>query len=268
MKGKLQFIFLIMVSIFLFSCSQNNADISNDHVTNNNDEVVNNNELNDHVNKDDENNQVENDEEDNEVALWRQAYEAADDDITVLVNKEVELEEDDHPEDLVTVDVPTVLDNPEVKQMREEAAQALKEMFEAAKADRLKLYARSGFRSYQTQVQLFNNYVSQHGEAEANRYSARPGQSEHQTGLTMDVTAESANLDLTRDFNETEEGKWLANHAHQYGFIIRYPEGKEEITGYIYEPWHIRYLSVDLATAVYNSGLTYEEFLDIINEEH
>src|SRR5699024_9194614 len=136
MKGKLQFIFLIMVSIFLFSCSQNNADISNDHVTNNNDEVVNNNdindhvnkddknnadiyndhvtnnndevvnnnELNDHVNKDDENNQVENDEEDNEVALWRQAYEAADDDITVLVNKEVELEEDDHPEDLVTVD--------------------------------------------------------------------------------------------------------------------------------------------------------------------
>ncbi|WP_035618184.1 M15 family metallopeptidase [Lacticigenium naphthae] len=181
--------------------------------------------------------------------------------LAVLVNKEYSLEEDYIPEDLVTVEVPTVLENPEIKQLRKEAAMALKEMFDAAIQENILLHARSGYRSYQTQVQLFNNYVSKHGEEAASRYSARPGESEHQTGLAMDVTSESVNYQLTEEFGETAEGLWLKEHAHEYGFIIRYPQGKEKITGYLYEPWHLRYVSEGLALEINESGLTYEEYL-------
>ena len=135
-------------------------------------------------------------------------------------------------------------------------------MFEDAEEEGIKLYARSGYRSYQTQVSLFNNYAAQHGEEEANKFSAKPGQSEHQTGLVMDVTAQSVGLQLSEELGETDEGIWLAENAHNYGFIIRYPKDKEEITKYVYEPWHIRYIGVDLATLVYNSGLSYEEFVE------
>jgi len=181
--------------------------------------------------------------------------------ISVLVNKEYSLPEDYIPENLVTVDVPTVLPNPEIKQMREVAADALKEMFDAAETSGIVLHARSGYRSYQTQVQLFQNYASTHGEEAANKYSARAGESEHQTGLVMDVTSDSVNNQITSEFGETEEGQWVRGNAHEYGFIIRYPEGKSDITGYVYEPWHLRYLGEELATDVYESGLTYEEYL-------
>ncbi len=181
--------------------------------------------------------------------------------VAVLVNKQYSLPEDYVPSDLVTVEVPTVLPNPEIKQMRIEAADALKDMFEAAEESGIILHARSGYGSYQTQVQLFQNYTESHGEEAANKYSARAGESEHQTGLVMDVTSESVNLQISTEFGETEEGQWVSEHAHDYGFIIRYPEGKTDVTGYIYEPWHIRYLGVDLATEVHESGLTYEEYL-------
>jgi len=190
--------------------------------------------------------------------------ENSDDDptITALVNKEHSLEDNYAPDDLVTVDVPTVLENPEVNQLREVAADALKDMFNEAKESGIYLHARSGYRSYETQVQLFQNYVEQHGEEAANRYSAKPGQSEHQTGLVMDVTSESMNFQLDESFDETKEGKWLRDHAHEYGFIIRYPKDGEDMTGYMYEPWHIRYLGIDMATNVYESGLTYEQYLE------
>src|SRR5699024_5685972 len=120
-----------------------------------------------------------------------------------------------------------------------------------------------------TQVTLFNDYAAVEGEEAANRYSAKPGESEHQTGLTMDVTSQSFGFQLGEAFGETEEGKWLKDHAHEAGFIIRYPEGKEDITGYVYEPWHIRYLGKEMATYVYESGLTYEEYaekMDVLDE--
>ena len=181
--------------------------------------------------------------------------------IAALVNKQYSLPEDYTPKNLVTVNVPTVLPNPEIKQMRQVAADALKEMFDAAEEDGVILHARSGYRSYETQVQLFRNYASNHGEEAANKYSARAGESEHQTGLVMDITSESVNLQITSDFGETEEGQWVRDNAHTFGFIIRYPEGKSDITGYVYEPWHLRYLGEELATNVYESGLTYEEYL-------
>lgn len=185
----------------------------------------------------------------------------SDESITVLVNKLNSLSEQYVPEDLVTVSVPTVLENPEVNQLRAEADTALTDMFESAEKEGFFLFARSGYRSYNTQVHLFDGYAEKHGEEAANTYSAKPGFSEHQTGLVMDITSESVQFQLTEQFGETDEGKWVAEHAHQFGFIIRYPQHKEDITGYIYEPWHLRYLGKEVAEAVYESDVTYEEFL-------
>lgn len=191
--------------------------------------------------------------------------------LSALANKSNFLSEDYVPEDLVPVEVPTVLESPEINQLRQDASSALTEMFNAAAEDNITLYARSGYRSYQTQTSLYNNYKDAHGEAEADRFSARPGASEHQTGLAMDVTSESVNLELSEAFGETDEGTWVRENAHRFGFIIRYPDGYEDITGYMYEPWHLRYLGEEVAPDVYESGLTYEEYIKEsgieINEE-
>lgn len=115
----------------------------------------------------------------------------------------------------------------------------------------------SGYRSYQTQTNLYNNYVAQYGESIANTFSAKPGHSEHQTGLAFDVGS------IDNNYGNTPAGTWLAQNAHKYGFIIRYPKGKESITGYQYEPWHIRYLGTSVATDIYNKGVCLEEYLGI-----
>lgn len=124
-----------------------------------------------------------------------------------------------------------------------------------AKNNNINLYIRSGFRSYNTQVSLYNNYVKRDGKAAADTYSARAGHSEHQTGLAADINS------LDQSFINTKEGKWLNDNCYKYGFIIRYPKGKESITGYIYEPWHIRYVG-NIASTIYNNNLTLEEYKD------
>lgn len=116
----------------------------------------------------------------------------------------------------------------------------------------------SGYRSYETQRNLYNNYVATYGQAEADTFSAKPGTSEHQTGLAMDVGW------IDDAYGNTPSGKWLAANCYKYGFIIRYPQNKEHITGYKYEPWHIRYLGKDIAKDVYESGLCLEEYLGAI----
>ena len=178
-----------------------------------------------------------------------------------LVNKDHALSEDYVPTDLVTVDVP-VVNSEGSNQLRQIASQALTNLFEAAENNGHILYADSGFRSYQTQEVLYNTYVERSGQAEADRYSAQPGKSEHQTGLTMDVTSDAVGRQLVQSFGETDEGIWIRENAHHYGFIVRYPEGREEITGYMYEPWHLRFLGIALATEIYESGLTYEEYIE------
>ncbi len=107
--------------------------------------------------------------------------------------------------------------------------------------------------------------MEKHGEAEANTFSARPGQSEHQTGLCTDVSSPSVNYQLTTDYADTEEGRWLAEHCHEYGFIIRFPLGKEEITGYQYEPWHIRYVGTEAAAYIHQEQITLEEYLNVLD---
>ena len=139
-------------------------------------------------------------------------------------------------------------------QMEKEAAKHFKEMVNAAKKEGISIYNVSGYRSFNTQKNLYNNYVSRDGKAKADTYSARAGTSEHQTGLATDVNSISTSFENTKAF------KWLNINAHKYGFILRYPKGKEFITGYMYEPWHYRYVGVDVATIIHEKNITYEEY--------
>ncbi len=136
-------------------------------------------------------------------------------------------------------------------------AQAFAQLKADASVEGLSIYEGSGYRDYDFQVKCYESIVSAYGKEYADTYSARPGYSEHQTGYTIDCNT------INDEFGETEEGKWLADNCHKYGFIIRYPKGKENITGYAYESWHIRYVGVEHATAMYEQGLTLEEYLDV-----
>ncbi|WP_019005511.1 M15 family metallopeptidase [Cohnella laeviribosi] len=183
--------------------------------------------------------------------------------LLVLVNKQRNLPADYSPVDLVVPDVEFSFsgDSPK-KKLRKPAAEALEALFAAAEKDGIELKAVSGYRSYETQRSIFNRNAEQKGIETANRTSARPGQSEHQTGLAMDVSSKSAGYALEESFGDTKEGKWLKAHAAEYGFIIRYLKGKEDITGYSYEPWHIRYVGKEIAQAVMEQGITLEEFME------
>ena len=130
---------------------------------------------------------------------------------------------------------------------------------------------QSGFRSYDTQQNIYNRYVRERGKASADTFSARPGHSEHQTGLAFDVCESSGkykNACINSNFDSTEEAKWLSENAYKYGFILRYPNGKTNETGYKYESWHFRYVGVDLATKLYNDGnwITLENYFGITSQ--
>ncbi len=185
------------------------------------------------------------------------------DDILVLVNKKRNLPPDYVPQDLVIPQVPFPFkeDLPK-KQLRKVAATALEELFAAAETENINLYAVSGYRSYQRQQAIYNNKVRKDGEEMAKKYVAYPGQSEHQTGLAMDVTAPNVSFGLAEAFASSQEGQWLAQNCYKYGFIIRYPKGKEDITGYSYESWHIRYVGADGAKEIFDKNITLEEYLE------
>ncbi len=145
-----------------------------------------------------------------------------------------------------------------------EAKEAKDKMLADAKKAGFILDAFSGYRSYDYQKTLYENYVARDGQDAADRYSARPGYSEHQTGLVYDIgEVGKESLWLTETFGETEAGRWLRDHAHHYGFIMRYPQGKEDITGYMYESWHFRYVGVEVATTIFEQQSTLEEYLGV-----
>ena len=135
-------------------------------------------------------------------------------------------------------------------------------MFTAAKTEGLNIYISSGFRSFSYQSTIYNNYVARDGKAEADTYSARPGHSEHQTGLAFDVNQ------IDSSFDNTPEAKWLADNCYKYGFILRYPKGKTNETGYQYESWHFRYVGTELAEKLYNNGdwITLESYFGLTSE--
>lgn len=182
----------------------------------------------------------------------------------VLVNKNYALDSSYAPSDLV---LPNVLalghEQNKTIYLREEASQHLEQLFSAAEQEAgLIFLARSGYRSYETQISLYQRYVDQNGQEAADRFSARAGHSEHQTGLAIDVTADSVNGQLTTEFGKTAEGIWLKDNAHRFGYIIRYLEGRESETGYQYEPWHIRYVGVEAATEIYQNNWILEQYLN------
>lgn len=150
--------------------------------------------------------------------------------------------------------------NPGVDKWAQQAANA---MVSQAEKQGISLTAFSTFRSYSYQQELYNSYVRKHGVVKANRFSAKPGYSEHQTGLAFDFGGNDRSKWLEESFETTREAKWLLANASDYGFILRYPKGKEKITGYMYEPWHYRYLGSDLAKKVKKSGKTLEEYVEI-----
>lgn len=139
-------------------------------------------------------------------------------------------------------------------QLEKETAEYFKKMSDAARNEGISIRNVSGYRSYSTQLTLYNNYVKRDGVKNADRYSARAGTSEHQTGLASDINS------VSESFEYTDAFKWLSKNAYKYGFILRYPKGKEYITGYMYEPWHYRYVGEDVAKFIYENNITYEEY--------
>ena len=137
------------------------------------------------------------------------------------------------------------------------AYEAFKLMCDNALLENIKLKSISAYRSYSTQNSLYKSYAKKDGTKKADTYSARPGHSEHQTGLAIDINTSSSKV----HFENTKEYNWLINNAYKYGFILRYPNNKTYITGYKYEPWHWRYVGVDVATKIYEEDITYEEYV-------
>ncbi len=184
----------------------------------------------------------------------------------IVVNKKRPLQggETYVPADLIVPAVPLRLEKTaEQMQVAKRIEPSMIEMFNAAKKEGLQFSLGSGYRSYSLQKQFYEGYVKTLGQAEADRTSARPGTSEHQTGLSYDIEATNQKCHLDKCLADLPDGKWLAAHAHEYGFIIRYPAGKEAITGYDYEPWHLRYVGKDLAAELHRTNQTMEEFFGL-----
>lgn len=184
--------------------------------------------------------------------------------IWLIANKNRPLGGTYKPDDLRSVAVAKRTDKSDEELMlRDQSAKALEALFVGAKADGVDLLLGSAYRSYALQKQYYESYVASYGQAEADRFSARPGTSEHQTGLAADISGADRVCYLEICFSEQPAGKWLAKNAHEYGFIIRYLDGKESVTGYQYEPWHIRFVGTELATQLYKSKQTMEEFFNL-----
>lgn len=173
--------------------------------------------------------------------------------IDVLTNKYHQLGENYIPDDLVSISEEYSL-NPDQK-MAKVARDAFEEMARAAEKDGMIIKARSSYRSYQDQLNIYQEYEEKYGTKGADGIAARAGFSEHQTGLVVDVGA-----DETSVFANTKEFQWMKEHAHEYGYILRYPKGKEDITGYNYEAWHYRYVGEEIAQYIKKNNITFDEY--------
>ena len=179
-----------------------------------------------------------------------------DPELVRLANKHMFLPADYVPDDLVQVDVPSS----RTIYLRYEAAQALEEMFAAARQDGVNLVLISGYRSYEDETELYNYYVGLYGKDHADIIDDMPGASEHQLGLAVDLGTSDGTCRLDECFDTTGESAWLAANAARYGWILRYPQNKQDVTGVIYSPWNYRYVGKDEAEKITASGLTMEEY--------
>lgn len=204
----------------------------------------------------DESKSIENEENQLSAMSKLSVDNMAEDENLILVNEEYTLLEDYKPEDLTIPKVKFPFEEKlEKKYLRKNAAKALEELFNAAKVEGdFNLFAVSAFKSFKSLENLGQNKLHQNVK--------KAGQNEYQTGLAVDISTEELLFQLTNDFAETPEGKWVNDNAHRFGFIVRYPKGKELITKNNYEPYHLRYVGVDHATAMFNNSMTLEEFLN------
>ncbi len=181
------------------------------------------------------------------------------DSLDVVVNKQRPLDPIDHaPADLMT---PDGLNNPSGEQVRPELDAPLRALTADARGQGLDLTLVSGYRSHEEQAAIYGQKQAERGTEQADSISARPGFSEHQTGLAVDLARPDGQCTLMPCFGETAEGRWLAENAWRHGFILRYPADQTPIVGYAYEPWHFRYVGVETATAMHDRGIaTLEEY--------
>jgi len=183
----------------------------------------------------------------------------------VVVNKKRQLQPPSYEPELATPKVPLRLDgtNSEM-QVAKQAVPAVEKLVAGARKSELSLMLASAYRSYGLQTTVYNTEVANYGQAQADKQSARPGHSEHQTGLAVDFGPTSRECEIQTCFGNLPEGKWIAANAYKYGFILRYQKGKEAITGYNYEPWHLRYVGTDLSTEMHKKRITtLEEFFGL-----
>lgn len=183
-------------------------------------------------------------------------------DLHVIVDKRRALPDGYSPPSVEAIPVAWHAGNVSGQQLRSDVIVALRPMFEAAKAEEVTLYVESAYRSYNEQVRTFNYWVSVVGEAQARRESAEPGHSEHQLGTTVDFADPSNGWQLLDSFADSRSGRWLGANAYKFGFAMSYPPDGEPITGYIYEPWHFRYIGVAAAQEWHASGWTLIEYLE------
>ncbi len=180
---------------------------------------------------------------------------------TVFVNRYYLLPSSYYPEDLIEPKIRfSFSEISDKRKLRKVAAHALEKMFRAAEKKNVILYGVSGYRSYKRQQDIYNRNIANRGQKATDAVSAMPGSSEHQTGLSIDISSRSVGCLLDPRLGDTKEGKWIAKNAHKFGFIVRFPYGKSKITGYSYEPWHIRYVGTDLAAYLYKNKLTLDEY--------
>lgn len=183
-----------------------------------------------------------------------------DGDTLLLVNKYYTVSRDYYPSGMVSVD--GSLSTNQGLYLKKDAYEAYLKMLKDAQSQGLDFLICSAYRSYELQKSLYNNSINQNGEKFTNTRSAYPGRSEHHTGLAIDITSKSMGYGLSQDFINYPEGLWLNNNCSKYGFIIRYPKGKTHITGYDYEPWHLRYVGTKAAYEITEKGITLEEYLN------
>lgn len=178
----------------------------------------------------------------------------------ILVNQNNKLEADYEPSTLVKADIPFE-DYIECKKLDKRTNEAVMKMFDDALKQNINMIAVSGYRSYYVQENLYNSRIELKGLEKTRQYTAEPGASEHQTGLAIDI-AETDYPYLDEGFENTDTFKWLVNNCYKYGFILRYQKGKENITGYNYEPWHFRYIGdIDIAKEIMERGICFEEYI-------
>lgn len=188
--------------------------------------------------------------------------------ITILVNKSYMLDTDYEPDDLVVPNIKFSMASYDPKmQLRQEAATAMENLFDAAMQNGLELVGVSGYRSYKRQFEIYASNLIKRGQTFTDQYSAYPGTSEHQTGLAMDISTSSIGNRLTDEFANTPEGIWVEQNCYKYGFIVRFQADKTDVTGYAYEPWHIRYVGVELATYLTEHNLTLDEYYGYVYKD-